>query len=133
MEGWNIGWDGDWIENRERVLLHEGVSRLRSPGPSRAYAKSKGVRLIVHNETSGGIENYERQMDGAFALYHSLGLDAIKTGYVTDTAGGGHSHYGAVRWCEHYRQVIETAARTASWWTRTSRFTTPASVAPIRT
>ena len=54
-----------------------------------AYAQQKGVRLIVHNETSGGIENYERQMDSAFALYHSLGLDAIKTGYVTDTTPRG--------------------------------------------
>ena len=50
---------------------------------------SKGVKLIVHNETSGGIENYERQLDDAFALYHSLGLDAIKSGYVTDTDGRG--------------------------------------------
>ena len=50
------------------------------------------MRLIVHNETSGGIQNYERQLDSAFALYQSLGLDAIKSGYVTDTIGEGHSH-----------------------------------------
>ena len=55
--------------------------------------EAKGVRLIVHNETSGGIQNYERQLDSAFALYQSLGLDAIKSGYVTDLTGEGHSHY----------------------------------------
>ena len=57
----------------------------------------------------GGIENYERQLDDAYHLYQSLGIHAIKTGYVTDTVGGGQSHYGqfAVR---HHRKVIETAA-----------------------
>jgi alpha-glucosidase len=68
------------------------------------------VRLIIHNETSGGIDNYERQMDSAFALYHSLGLDAIKSGYVTDLTSEGHSHYSQYM-VRHYRRVIETAAR----------------------
>src|SRR6266581_2877369 len=74
------------------------------------YAHEKGVKLIVHNETSGGIENYERQMDSAFALYHSLGLDAIKSGYVTDFVGEGHSHYGQYM-VRHHRHVIERAAQ----------------------
>ena len=74
------------------------------------FRLSKGVGLIAHNETSGGIENYERQMEDAYRLYQSLGIHAIKTGYVADTVGGGQSHYGqfAVR---HHRKVIETAAR----------------------
>ncbi|HEY8197191.1 MAG TPA: glycoside hydrolase family 97 catalytic domain-containing protein, partial [Gemmatimonadales bacterium] len=75
-----------------------------------AYAKEKGVRLIVHNETSGGIQNYERQLDSAFALYQSLGLDAIKSGYVTDLTSEGHSHYSQYM-VQHYRRVIEAAAR----------------------
>jgi alpha-glucosidase len=66
--------------------------------------------LIVHNETSGGIQNYERQMDAAFALYHSLGLDAIKSGYVTDTTAEGYSHHSQFM-VNHYRKVIETAAK----------------------
>ena len=80
----------------ERLLVHPGVSRLRSAGRRRVRASRRACRLIVHNETSGGIENYERQLDSAFALYHSLGLDAIKSGYVTDTDGGGHSHHSPV-------------------------------------
>ncbi|MFI5208738.1 MAG: glycoside hydrolase family 97 catalytic domain-containing protein, partial [Gemmatimonadales bacterium] len=75
-----------------------------------AYAHQKGVRLIVHNETSGGIQNYERQLDSAYTLYRSLGLDAIKTGYVTDGTTEGHSHYSQFM-VQHYRHVIETAAR----------------------
>ena len=109
VEGWNTGWDGDWIANRDAFSFTRSYPDYDLPGLA-AYAKSKGVKLIVHNETSGGIANYERQLDSAFALYRSLGLDAIKTGYVTDTAGGGHSHWSQFM-VRHYRKVIETAAR----------------------
>ncbi len=109
VEGWNVGWDGDWIANRNAFSFTQPYPDYDLPGLA-AYAKQKGVKLIAHNETSGGLENYERQMDSAFALYRSLGIDAIKSGYVTDTVGGGHSHYSqfAVR---HHRKVIETAAK----------------------
>jgi alpha-glucosidase len=109
VEGWNLGWDGDWIANRNAFSFTKAYPDYDLPAVT-AYAKQKGVKLIVHNETSGGIENYERQMDSAFALYHSLGLDAIKTGYVTDTVGGGHSHHSQFM-VRHYRKVIETAAK----------------------
>jgi alpha-glucosidase len=109
VEGWNVGWDGDWIANRNAFSFTQPYPDYNLPELA-AYASAKGVKLIAHNETSGGIENYERQMDSAFALYRSLGIDAIKSGYVTDTVGGGHSHYSqyAVR---HHRKVIETAAK----------------------
>ncbi|HEY2162978.1 MAG TPA: glycoside hydrolase family 97 protein [Gemmatimonadaceae bacterium] len=109
VEGWNTGWDGDWYANREAFSFTEPYPDydLRAVA---AYAKQKGVRLIVHNETSGGIENYERQMDTAFALYRSLGLDAIKSGYVTDLTTAGDSHYSQTM-VEHYRRVVELAAR----------------------
>jgi alpha-glucosidase len=109
VEGWNTGWDGDWIQNREAFSFTE-------PHPDydlqevAAYAGRKGVRLIAHNETSGGIENYERQLDSAFALYRSLGIAAVKTGYVTDLTTEGHSHWSQYM-VRHYRKVIETAAR----------------------
>jgi alpha-glucosidase len=109
VEGWNTGWDGDWIQNRDAFSFTKAYPDYDLPEVAR-YAHAKGIHLIVHNETSGGIENYERQMDSAFALYHSLGLDAIKSGYVTDTVGGGHSHHGQ-RMVNHYRRVIETAAK----------------------
>jgi len=109
VEGWNTGWDGNWIANRNAFSFTQSYPDYDLAEVAR-YAQAHGVRLIVHNETSGGIENYERQMDSAFALYHSLGLDAIKTGYVTDTTSQGYSHWSQFM-VDHYRRVIETAAR----------------------
>src|SRR5437762_3182312 len=109
VEGWNVGWDGDWIQNRNAFSFTKAYPDYDLAEVAR-YAHEKGVKLIVHNETSGGIENYERQMDSAFALYHSLGLDAIKSGYVTDLTSEGHSHWGQYM-VRHYRHVIEKAAQ----------------------
>ena len=109
VEGWNIGWDGDWIANRNAFSFTKAYPDYDLPGVA-AYAKQKGVKLIVHNETSGGLANYERQLDSAYTLYRSLGVDAIKTGYVADTMGGNHSHYSQVA-VRHHRKVIETAAK----------------------
>ena len=109
VEGWNTGWDGDWIANRNAFSFTQAYPDYDLAAVA-AYARQRGVRLIVHNETSGGIQNYERQLDSAFSLYHSLGLDAVKTGYVTDTTGEGHSHWSQFM-VRHYRRVIETAAR----------------------
>ncbi len=109
VEGWNVGWDGDWIKNGD-------VFSFTQPYPDydikelAAYAKQKGVKLIAHNETSGGTVNYERQMEDAFRLYQSLGIDAIKSGYVADTTPEGHSHHSQFM-VRHYRKVIETAAK----------------------
>ena len=108
VEGWNVGWDGDWIANRNAFSFTQAYPDYDLAAVA-AYAKEKDVRLIVHNETSGGIENYERQMDSAFALYRSLGVDAIKSGYVTDLTSAGDSHYSQYM-VQHYRRVIELAA-----------------------
>jgi alpha-glucosidase len=109
VEGWNVGWDGDWIQNRNAFSFTQPYPDydLRELA---TYARQKGVKLIAHNETSGGIENYERQLDSAFALYRSLGIDAIKSGYVTDLTSEGHSHWSQYM-VRHYRKVIETAAK----------------------
>jgi alpha-glucosidase len=109
VEGWNVGWDGDWIANG-------GVFSFTEPYPDydlrglAAYAREKGVGLIAHNETSGGLANYESQLEAAYALYDSLGIHAIKSGYVTDTIPGGHSHYSQPM-VRHHRMVLEAAAR----------------------
>src|SRR6266571_4607697 len=109
VEGWNVGWDGDWIKNANAFSFTQAYPDYNLPELAQ-YAHSKGVKLIVHNETSGGIVNYERQMEAAYALYHSLGLDAIKSGYVTDTTPEGNSHHSQFM-VRHYRHVIETAAK----------------------
>jgi alpha-glucosidase len=109
VEGWNTGWDGDWIKNRNAFSFTQPYPDYDLKAVAE-YARKKGVRLIVHNETSGGIQNYERQLDSAFALYRSLGLDAIKSGYVTDHTSEGHSHYSQFME-QHYRRVVEKAAK----------------------
>ena len=85
VEGWNVGWDGNWFDNGD-------VFNFTQPYPDfdikavTDYARKKGVRLIGHHETSGGVTNYENQMADAFQLYENLGVRQIKTGYV---ANGG--------------------------------------------
>ena len=80
VEGWNTGWDGNWIANKNAFSFTQPYPDYDIRALAK-YAESKGVGLIAHNETSGGIENYERQMDSAYAFYASLGIHAIKTGY----------------------------------------------------
>ena len=109
VEGWNVGWDGDWIQNRNAFSFTQAYPDYDLAELAR-YARSKGVKLIVHNETSGGIQNYERQIDSAFSLYERLGLDAIKSGYVTDMTSEGHSHWSQFM-VNHYRHVIQEAAK----------------------
>ena len=109
VEGWNIGWDGDWIKNANAFSFTQSYPDYDLPALAK-YAQSKGVKIIVHNETSGGIVNYERQMEAAYAMYHNLGLDAIKSGYVTDTTPEGNSHHSQFM-VRHYRKAIETAAK----------------------
>lgn len=109
VEGWNVGWDGDWIANAELFSFTQSHPDYDLEEVA-TYAKQKGVRLIAHNETSGGIANYERQMEDAFSLYSSLGIDAIKSGYVADGTPEGDAHHSQVM-VRHHRKVIETAAR----------------------
>ncbi|HUF13737.1 MAG TPA: glycoside hydrolase family 97 protein [Longimicrobiales bacterium] len=108
VEGWNIGWDGNWIGNSELFSFTEEHPEYDLEEVTR-YAESKGVEIIMHNETSGGIENYEAQLEEAFDLYESLDINAIKSGYVADHVLGGQSHYSQPA-VNHHRRVIEEAA-----------------------
>ena len=120
VEGWNLGWDGDWWANAEQF-------DFTTPYPDfdieqvAAYAASKGLRLIGHHETAAAVDNYERQMEDAFAYYHALGVDTVKTGYTGPGQGierldedgeviGLEWHDGQYM-VRHYRRVVEAAAR----------------------
>lgn len=109
VEGWNQGWDGDWYANGNRFSFTQPYPDYDLQGLA-AYATAHGVELIGHNETAMGIENYERQLDSAFTLYESLGIHAVKTGYVGDTTMAGHAHHGQYM-VRHFRTVLEAAAR----------------------
>ncbi|WBY16284.1 glycoside hydrolase family 97 protein [Erythrobacteraceae bacterium WH01K] len=126
IEGWNIGWDGDWFNNGREFSFTQDYPDFDLEDVA-AYARSKGVRIIGHHETSGNIANYEKQLGDALDLYESLGIDWIKTGYVAD-AGGIVScnadiddpcdentelfewHDGQ-RQVQHHQMVVEEAAR----------------------
>ena len=83
VEGWNIGWDGDWYSNGDVFSFTEPYPDFDLEALA-AYAADKGVEIIGHHETSGSITNYENQMSDAYALYESLGVRKVKTGYVAD-------------------------------------------------
>ena len=109
VEGWNYGWDGDWTRYGDKFDFTKPYPDYDLQGLCR-YARERGVRIIAHNETGGAAENYERQMEEAYSLYESLGINTVKTGYVNPHFYNGelqHSQWGI----RHFRKVIETAAR----------------------
>ncbi|MCK5424063.1 MAG: glycoside hydrolase family 97 protein [Emcibacter sp.] len=119
VEGWNIGWDGDWFNNGDVFRFTEAYPDFDIKALS-DYAISKGVRLIGHHETSGGISNYEVQLGDALDYYQKLGITSIKTGYVADggdvkatDANGKKSHewHDSQFMVRHYRRVVEEAAK----------------------
>jgi alpha-glucosidase len=106
VEGWNTGWEtwlgGDefnFTESYPDFDLQEVVD----------YGKEKGVALVGHHETGGDVPAYEKQMDEAFALYDSVGVPAIKTGYAGPIRPEGVHHHGQ-QMVNHYRRVVKTAA-----------------------
>lgn len=120
IEGWNKGWDGDWGEHGEQFQFTVPYEDFDIQEVA-SYAAKKGVKIIGHHETASAITNYEEQMEAAFAFYKKLGIDAVKTGYVgRDPAIKRYDDQGNVIGLEwhhgqymvnHYRKVIETAAR----------------------
>ena len=109
VEGWNEGWR-DWFGNQK-----DEVFDFVTPFPDfdleglNAYAHSKGIKLMMHHETSSSVVNYERHMEAAFDLMNKYGYDAVKTGYVGDIIPYGEHHYGQFM-INHYNRVLKKAA-----------------------
>jgi len=83
VEGWNVGWDGNWFGNGNDFDFTRPTPDFDLEGLA-AYAKQKGVHLVGHHETGGAVSHYEAQLGGALDLYQRLGVDVVKGGYVTD-------------------------------------------------
>ncbi len=109
VEGWNVGWE-DWFGHSKDYVFD-----FVTPYPDfdvkgiQEYAKSKGIKMIMHHETSGSVRNYERHMDKAYQFMKDNGYDAVKSGYVGDILPRGESHYS--QWIvNHYQYAVEKAA-----------------------
>jgi len=118
VEGWNVGWDGDWIANSELFNFTTPYPDYDFDALTR-YAKANGVRLIGHHETSGGIANYERQLDEAMAYMQAHDVRVVKTGYVKrnglierigEAGKPVHEWQHGQFMVRHYQKVVEVAA-----------------------
>ncbi|WP_209319176.1 glycoside hydrolase family 97 protein [Pseudoalteromonas galatheae] len=83
VEGWNIGWDGDWFFNGDVFSFTDAYADFNIDEVAK-HGERVGARLIGHHETSGNVSNYRNQMEAAFALYEKAGVRQVKTGYVAD-------------------------------------------------
>ncbi len=110
VEGWNVGWE-DWANKWKRDVFD-----FVTPYPDfdlkglNDYAHQKGIRLMMHHETSASTQNYERHLEDAFQLMNKYGYDAVKTGYVGDIIPRGDYHFSQST-NNHYLHVIKEAAK----------------------
>ena len=110
VEGWNIGWE-DWYGFKKDFVFD-----FKTPYPDfdivalNEYAHSKGVRLMMHHETSSAVRNYERRMEEAYQMMNRLGYTAVKSGYVGDIAPVGEFHFGQ-QMVNHYLHAVKEAAK----------------------
>jgi len=120
VEGWNPGWDGNWVGNGYDFDFTRATPDFDIEALS-AYGLKKGVHLIGHHETGCAIEHYEEQLDAALDLYARLGVDQFKTGYVCDDGQVDRRNpAGGPLWREwhdgqfmarHHLKVVQEAAR----------------------
>ena len=109
IEGWNVGWE-DWF-GKEKDFVFDFVT----PYPDfdikalNDYAHSKGIKLMMHHETSGSVGNYEKHMEAAYDLMNRYGYDAVKSGYVGHILPKGDTHYSQ-RMVNHYLDAVKRAA-----------------------
>ena len=109
VEGWNVGWEGNWMKHGDSLDFTKPYSDFDIKAIT-DYAREKGVELIGHHETAAATRNYENQLDRAFAFYQQYGVHVVKTGYVNRLMDFKEAHDGQYG-VRHYRKVIETAAK----------------------
>jgi len=119
VEGWNVGWDGEWFGTGWNYSFTQPYPDFDIERVA-AYARQKGVEIVGHHETGGNAFHYEKQLDAAFAQMQRFGWHSVKTGYVADAGGarvGTGDGQSALAWHEsqdmvrHHQTVVETAAK----------------------
>lgn len=114
VEGWNVGWDGDWTRNGDKFSFTEPYPDF-DLAEIAAHGKAKGVKLIGHHETGGSVVNYERQLEPAMQLYEDAGVAQVKTGYVRHSGtipdeAGGNQWFAGQYMVRHNLRVAKVAA-----------------------
>ena len=110
VEGWNLGWEGWFGKWKDEVFDFTKPYPDYDIAELSRYAKEKGVRIIMHHETSSAVPSYERQMDSAYAFMNRYGMNSVKTGYVGKIIPRGEWHDG--QWMvNHYVRVAERTAK----------------------
>jgi alpha-glucosidase len=115
VEGWNQGWDGDWIANGDKFSFTKAYPDFDLKAIT-AYGKAKGVKLIGHNETAGAVENYEAQLEDAMKLYEKLGVAWSRPAMSATAATivdqeGGKQWFAGQYMVRHNLHVAEVAAK----------------------
>ncbi len=112
VEGWNDGWEGDWLENGEHNKFMEATPDFDMKIVT-DYGHANGVELIGHHETVGFIDNYEKQMEDAYKYYKSMGVRYIKSGYAGSkmTINGRREFHHSQLGVLHYQKALELAAK----------------------
>ncbi len=108
VEGWNVGWNGDWMRNSENFSFTEAYPDYDFDEVM-SYARSKGVQMVIHNETAANTEHYFSQIDEAYAKYRDAGMHYVKTGNVNLLMDGKEEHdsqYGVNK----LHEIVEKAA-----------------------
>lgn len=108
IEGWNEGWDGDWTQNGDKMNLMQPYPDFDIHAIT-SYAKSQGVDIVGHHETSGNANHYEWQLPEAYDYYRHLGVRYIKTGYVNPRFNYEEFHSSQAG-VQHYQHTVEMAA-----------------------
>lgn len=108
IEGWNETWDGDWTKNGE-IMNHMQPYPDFDINMVTSYAKSRGIDIVGHHETSGNISHYEWELPEAYDYYSALGVRYVKTGYVSPRLNTGDFHSSQVG-VRHYQKTVEMMA-----------------------
>ncbi len=112
LEGWNGGWDGDWLLNGKTTDFSRPMPDCDMPGIAE-YARANGVEIIGHHETVGFVDNYESQLETSYKYYSDLGIHYIKPGYAGSmmTIQGNREYHHSQLGVLHYQKSLELAAK----------------------
>lgn len=112
IEGWNDGWEGDWLKNGQTTNFTSPMADFDLPAVAR-YAESRGIELVGHHETVGFVDNYTSQLERAYNYYAANHINYIKTGYSGSKMliHGRYEYHHSQLGVNHYQKTVELAAK----------------------